>query len=49
VYRLDAELDAPPVDYHGYACLPCNADGVVGTLVGFARDPIGGWPGDFLI
>ncbi|WP_159079132.1 hypothetical protein [Plantactinospora sp. BC1] len=49
VYRLSGDLGEPPLAQHGYTCLPCDVDGVVGTLVGFARDPIGGWPGDFLV
>jgi hypothetical protein len=49
VYRLTGDLDEPPAVHHGFTVLPCDADGVVGTLVGFARDPAGGWPGDFLV
>jgi hypothetical protein len=49
VYRLTPNLGEPPLSYDCYTCLPCDEHGVVGTLVGFARDPIGGWPGDFLI
>ncbi|MFG1849586.1 hypothetical protein [Micromonospora carbonacea] len=49
VYRLSDDLGESPLAHHGYTCLPCDVNGVVGTLVGFARDPVGGWPGDFLV
>lgn len=49
VYRLDAPLDAPVGEEDGYAVLPVDGSGAVGTLVGFARDPRHRWPGDFLI
>lgn len=49
IYRLVADLDQPPEVHAGYTVLPCDRSGVVGTLVGFARDPRHGWPGDFLI
>jgi len=49
IYQQGASLEAPPRSLHGYVLLPCDDNGVVGTLVGFARDPRWGWPGDFLI
>ncbi|QLJ02816.1 hypothetical protein HZZ00_18545 [Streptomyces sp. NEAU-sy36] len=49
VYRLTGSLDDPPRDVAGYTALPCDEAGVVGTLVGFGRDPQQGWPGDFLV
>lgn len=46
VADLDARREAP-ARWHGYTVLPCAAGGVVADLAGFARDPVGGWPGDF--
>lgn len=33
----------------GFTVIPCDARGGVETLIGFARDPVYGWPGDFLL
>jgi hypothetical protein len=49
IYRLGDDLGAEPAVVHGYTATPCDERGVVGTLVGFGRDPVGGWPGDFLV
>jgi hypothetical protein len=49
VFRLGAPLDTPAGEQDGYEVLPCDESGMVGTLVGFARDPRYRWPGDFLI
>ncbi|MFD0884422.1 hypothetical protein ACFQ08_07625, partial [Streptosporangium algeriense] len=49
IYRLGDDLDRPPREHAGYTVLPCDRTGVVGTLVGFARDPLHGWPGDFRV
>ncbi|OIK29556.1 hypothetical protein VT52_000385 [Streptomyces malaysiense] len=49
VLRLTGSLDEPPGEIAGYTALPCDADGALGTLVGFGRDPWQGWPGDFLV
>ncbi|QPP05834.1 hypothetical protein G4Z16_04830 [Streptomyces bathyalis] len=49
VYRLSGSLETPPYEHHGYTVLPCDDHGAVGTLTGFARDPVHHWPGDFLI
>jgi len=47
VRNLD-ETRSAPVRWCGYTVLPCTTDGTISTLVGFAGDPQGGWPGDFL-
>jgi hypothetical protein len=49
VYRLGAAPDRPIGTEDGYVVLPCDASGAVGTLTGFARDPLHRWPGDFLV
>jgi hypothetical protein len=48
VHDLDAASDLPR-RLHGYSVHRCTTDGVVADLVGFGRDPSGGWPGDFTV
>ena len=49
VYQLGAPMDASVGVEDGYTVLPCDESGTVGTVRGFARDPLHRWPGDFLI
>jgi hypothetical protein len=36
-------------DLAGYRVLPCGPDGSTPTSVGFAADPVYGWPGDYRV
>jgi hypothetical protein len=38
-----------PILPTGYTVMDCDADGRTSSLVGFGRDPIAGWPGDYCI
>jgi hypothetical protein len=39
----------PQLELDGYSVLPCAPDGSVATMRAFARDPLFGWPGDYLV
>lgn len=47
IYCQD-NIDVPEF-IRGYRVIKCKSDGTIETLVGFSKDPLFNWPGDFLI
>jgi len=45
----EIEIDRAPLFLAGYRVFPLNNDGIPVYGEGFGADPIGGWPGDYLI